>query len=238
MAAMFSKWWMPVSLRTTKQKGQALVESLIVFPILLVTTLLVTQLLWIALAHATVQTATNYSARAGTINHGQRAVMERTFIVGMASLVPQWFTSLPPSTTERWQAQLAATARQWARFQWAGKLQILRPTAQVLQEHAEQRYDLASEQWVNELAVDHASLRLAEAADAKQWQAARTLEIEVWWCLRLQVPLAAALLAALKNANASAAQQFCHSRQMLSGQPLWALEHKVAYPLLSGYRVP
>ncbi len=207
-------------------------------PVLLLAVLMLLQLLWIAFAHATVQTATNYSARAGALNHGSPALMEKTFVAGMASLVPQWFTQLPPKTTERWQAQLAATARQWAHFQWAGKLQLHRPTAAVFREHAELRYDLVSQQQVRELAVDHATLRLAAASDPEQWQTDRMLEIEIWWCMPLRVPLAAAVLVALKNVRASAAQQFCQSRQMLTGQPMWALEHRVTQPLLSGYRLP
>lgn len=215
-----------------------MVESLIVLPVLIVALLLLAQLLWIAIAHATVQTATNYSARAGTLNHGARSVMEKTFIAGMASLVPQWFTQLPPTRSERWQAQLKATARQWAHFQWAGKLEVHRPTAQTLQDHGESRYDLVTKQQVHELAVDHPEVRMAAAVDPEQWQAQRMLEIEIWWCLPLRVPMAAKILTTLKNARASAAQQFCQTRELISGQPLWALEHKVAYPLLSGYRSP
>ena len=222
----------------SRHDGQALVESLIVMPVLLLTVLLLLQLVWIAFAHATVQTATNYSARAGAVNHGSRTAMERTFVAGMASLVPQWFAQLPPATAERWQTQLAATARQWAHFQWAGKLQLHRPTAAVFREQAEHRYDLVAQQQVQELAIDHASLRLAAASDPEQWQADRMLEIEIWWCMPLRIPLAAVVLVTLKNFRASAAQQFCQSRQMLTGQPMWALEHRVTQPLLSGYRAP
>lgn len=222
----------------SKQQGQVMTESLVVLPILALAVLLLAQLIWIALAHATVQTATNYSARAGTLNHGLRSVMEKTFIAGMASLVPQWFAQLPPATTERWQAQLKATARQWAHFQWAGKLQVHQPTQQTLQEHGEWRYDLVTKQQVHELAVDHAVVRMAAAVDPQKWQTQRMLEIEIWWCLPLRVPMAAKVLATLKNARASAAQKFCQMREMLGGQPLWALEHKVAYPMLTGYRTP
>lgn len=222
--------------RLTLQRGQAMVESLLVFPLLLISLLLIVQLIWLALAQASVEVATHYSVRAGALNHGSQEAITKTLIAGMASLIPQRFEQLPPSRAQQWQAQFAATAKQWAHFQWAGKLQIHRPTATVIQEQAEHRYDLRTGRMVDELAVDHAAVRLAAAPDPAQWQADRTLDIEVWWCLPLRVPLASVLLSKLKNARASAAQQFCQTRQKITGQVLWALEYRATHRLESGYR--
>lgn len=216
--------------------GQALIETLLVLPVLVLSVLLILQLFWLGLAQATVQTAVNYSTRAGTIHHGDRTVMERTFIAGVASLVPQWFAELPPGQGAIWQAKTTAAAQQWAHFRWAGKLQIHSPTAETLQREGELRYDLKTATLVHELAVDHANLRSRASGAAQQWQAERMLDVEVWWCLPLEIPLAGQLLGELKSYLGTPAQRFCQQRQLLSGQPYWALAHRVAYPLLSGYR--
>lgn len=218
-------------------RGQAMLETLIALPVVVLTILLFLQLVWLGLASATLQTAVNFSVRAGTIEHGKREVMERTLVAGMASIVPHHLTNLPPTTAELWQAQVGAVTEQWVHFKWAAQLKVHSPTAEIVRTSGEQRYDLELGRMVTELAVDHPKLRSAATADkGVQWQAERMLDVEVWWCWPLEVPLAGRLLSELRSRFGTPAQGFCQRRQQLNGQPLWALQHRVAYPMLSGYR--
>lgn len=209
-----------------------MVESAVVMPLLLVMVLLVVQLLWLVFAQSTFRTAVSYALRAGAIHHGDERVMARTLVVGMASLQPVSLQSLEPERHELWQAQLQSTLKQWAHFQWAGQLTTLSPTKAQLQELSERRYDLESERWLHEVAVDHPALRFNAITQQQQPE----LSIEVWWCLPLEIPLAAQLLVELRSWLNSPAQRFCKLREEVVGRPLWALEQRLAGPLLSGYR--
>ncbi|MEA3587469.1 hypothetical protein J6I75_03805 [Pseudidiomarina sp. 1APP75-27a] len=221
------------------RQGQAAVETLVALPVLILTVLLVVQVLWLVFANATFRVAVSYSLRAGTINHGSINAMERTLVAAMASLQPL----LPegagreqgPSRNQLRRAQLAATARQWLHYQLTGRLQIHGPTEAVLREHSERRFDLMIDDWVNELPVDYASARIQDT-DAVVWEQQRQLDIEVWWCLPLEVPLAAQVLMQLRRWWTSPAQRHCRLREELTGRPLWAMQQRLAAPLLSGYR--
>ncbi|MGQ4276293.1 TadE/TadG family type IV pilus assembly protein [Pseudidiomarina sp. E22-M8] len=221
-----------------RQRGQAVVETMLVLPVVLLTLLLVLQLLWLVFASATFRVAVSYSLRAGSINHGSLDAMERTLVAGMASLqpiIPATKTGGEPSRLEVQRAQLEATARQWLHYQLSGKIKVHQPTAEVLQTYAERRYDLASGIWVNELAVDHASVRM-QGVGTERWQQQRQLEIEVWWCLPLEIPFAAQVLTELRQWWKSAAQAHCRLREEVVGRPLWALQQRISTPLQSGYR--
>lgn len=221
-----------------RQNGQAAVETLITLPVVLITLLLLIQLLWLVFASATFRVAVSYSLRAGSLNHGSLVAMERTLVAGMASLQP----TMPatdygdePSNTELHGAQLKATAQQWLHYQLSGKIQVHQPSAEVLKTQTERRYDLASGSWLNELAVDHAMVRM-QAGDPERWQQQHQLEIEVWWCLPLEIPLAAQVLTELRQWWSSAAQTHCRLREAVVGRPLWALQQRLSAPLQSGYR--
>ncbi|MFC0444425.1 TadE/TadG family type IV pilus assembly protein [Pseudidiomarina halophila] len=221
-----------------KQNGQAVVETLIVLPVVLLTLLLVVQLLWLVFASATFRVAVSYSLRAGSINHGSLAAMERTLVAGMASLqpaVPATESGDEPSKSELQGVQLKVTAQQWLHYQLSGKIQVHQPSSEILNSEAERRYDLVSGTWINELAVDHALVRM-QTEDPERWQQQRQLEIEVWWCLPLEVPLAAQLLTELRQWWTSAAQAHCRLREEVVGRPLWALQQRLSTPLQSGYR--
>ncbi|MBY6063489.1 TadE/TadG family type IV pilus assembly protein [Pseudidiomarina sediminum] len=214
------------------QRGQALVESAVVMPVLILMVLLAVQLIWLVFAQSTFRGAVSYALRAGALHHGDERIMARTLVVGMASLQPVTLASLTPEREELWQAQLQSSLQQWLHFQWAGKLTTLAPTEQVLAAQAETRYDLELAQWVHELAVDHPALRFNATTQQQRPQ----LAIEVWWCLPLEVPLAAQVLVALRSWLQSPAQRFCKLREEVVGRPLWALEQRLEGPLLSGYR--
>lgn len=221
-----------------KQNGQAVVETLIALPVILITLLLVIQLLWLVFASATFRVAVGYSLRAGSINHGSLVAMERTLVAGMASLqpaVPVAVNGDEPSKSDLQGAQLKVTAQQWLHFQLSGKIKVHQPSADVLNTQVERRYDLVNETWINELAVDHALVRM-QTVDPERWQEQRQLEIEVWWCLPLEVPLAAQVLAELRQWWTSAAQAHCRLREEVVGRPLWALQQRLSTPLQSGYR--
>lgn len=220
-------------------QGQAAVETLIVLPVVILSVLLVVQLLWLVFASATFRVAVSYSLRAGSINHGSMDSMERTLVAAMASLQPLLAEGAKPgaepSAGRIAQAQLKATAKQWLHYQLSGRLQVHRPAPEVLKQQVERRYDLVTASWVNELAVDHANVRL-QGKNGELWQQQRQLEIEVWWCLPLEVPLAAQVLTGLRQWWASPAQRHCRLRENLVGRPLWALQQRLSAPLQSGYR--
>ncbi|RUO61943.1 hypothetical protein [Pseudidiomarina insulisalsae] len=217
-------------------RGQAMVETLVLLPVILLGVLLVVQLIWLLFATATFRVAVSYSVRAGSLNHGERAIMERTLTAAMASLELQFPGATEPQALELQKLALLASARQWLHFQLTGKLQVHRPKAQVMAAEAERRYDLKQQRWVHELAVDHPHTRMAASNDPATWQQQRMLDVEVWWCLPLQVPLANRVVAELKNQFASAAQRHCWLRGQIQGKQYWALEQRLALPLLSGYR--
>ncbi|CAB0149551.1 hypothetical protein PSI9734_00115 [Pseudidiomarina piscicola] len=223
--------------RANSQSGQAAVEALIVLPVVVLTVLLVVQLLWLVFANATFRVAVSYSLRAGSINHGSRLAMERTLVAAMASLEPVWFAgeAPEPSRFELRRMQLKVTAKQWLHYQLTGRLQVHRPTAETSREESERRYDLTSARWLQELAIDHARTRTSQA-DAQRWQRQRELDIEVWWCLPLEVPFAAQVLSQMKQWWGDPAQRHCAVREQLLGRPMWALQRRLAAPLQSGYR--
>ena len=212
--------------RLSLASGQASIEAVIVLPLLLLTALLIVQLLWLVFAQSTFNVAVAFAVRAGSLNHGSTQAIERTLSAGMASLLPQRVEGQPATRSELRTAHWRATLQQHLHAQLARKITVHQPTAEQLKTQVERRYDLVSGRWLNELAVDHPALRQRETM----------LELEVWWCLPLQVPLAAQVIMELRNWWDAPAQRFCALRAEVLGQPLWALQQRLSQPLLSGYR--
>lgn len=220
-------------------RGQALVETTLLLPLVLLAALLLLQLLWLAFVQYNLWLAASYTLRTGALQHGNEAAMERTLASAMAASRPVLLsdTAKPDGAAFR---LLAArlTAEQLLHAKLAARIRVDSPSAAQFEQFSETRFDLLLNRQVKEIAIDHPMVRLAASDNPQQWLAARQLKLEIWWCQPLQVPLAAAVLAELSTLLNNPVQVFCAAREAALGKPLWGLRHTVEGPMLSGYRRP
>ncbi len=218
--------------------GQVTVEAALMLPLFIWVVLALLQLIWIFWVQHTLAIAAQYAVRTGMVQHGAVAPMTRTLATAMVSVQPQWLQATDAEAVQQELRQLAVqeTAKQWLYAQVAARIQVLNPTATMFQEQAQTTYDLREQRWVQEISIDHTPLRLAESVNPAAWVRARELEIEVWWCLPLEIPLVAEALQAARNLWRHPAQRFCAVRETVVGKPLWALRANAAGPMQSGYR--
>ncbi|MDV6316836.1 pilus assembly protein [Idiomarina sp. HP20-50] len=213
-----------------KQSGQASLELLIVWPIIVVSIFTFVQALFIWWAQQTLTMANQYAVRAGSLNHGRNSAMVNTLVSGMAALKPQL------DTDNKILAAAESIAEQRLHFAQFGRLKILSPTAEDFRQFAAWRWDEDKQTDVLEISVDHYHARAAENT-ARQWHKARILVIETYWCLPLDIPVAAELLAATQRlVSGSGAANYCASRGVLYDRPLWGLSNTAQHAMLSGYR--
>ncbi|MEX1221830.1 MAG: TadE/TadG family type IV pilus assembly protein [Idiomarina sp.] len=233
---------------STRQAGQATVETAVLLSLMLTLSLLALQLLWIFWQQHTLQVATSYAVRSGAIANGSHSAMSKTLVSLLSS------TQMPELAADE-QPDLAlamqAYATEWINFQRLGELRIIRPSKATQKAFAKRRVGYLNrhggrfqsrfrpakglQEW-REISVDHARARYTAATDKPAWLAARQLEIEVVICMPLRLPVAATLLAAANNWwRKPAANHFCRARQMLSSDPLWPLSHRLSGPMLSGF---
>lgn len=223
------------------QQGQATVETSLLLSLLVTICLLAVQLIWIFWQQHTLQVATSYALRTGAVANGNKAAMEATLVSLLSSTqMPKLAAQQQPDLS----LALTAYAAERLKFMRLGELRIRRPNKTTQTTFAELRSGYRAtglarprhlQQW-SEISVDHAQARYAAAPDKAAWLAARQLEIEVFSCLPLQIPVAATLLAAVSQWwNQHPASHFCHTRQVLSSYPLWPLSHRLSGPMLSGF---
>lgn len=219
MAGVSSRWRLSV----IYQRGQTVIETAIILPLVLLVSLLVMQLLWITWQQYTLWTASSYVLRTAALQSLNPDAMRNTLAAAMTAVQPQ--LAEPSDSEQIPYAQLAvalAKSQLWAR--WAARIEVLQPTAQQLQAQG------------GAILVDHNALRYQASDDSASYLAARTIELEIWWCMPLRVPMAAEALALLRRPLANPVQRFCLQRQSFSEAPLWGLRYRLTGPLLSPYR--
>lgn len=217
----------------------ALVETLMALPLLVLFACLWVQVLWLFWAGQTLAVSTSYALRAGALQHGERPAIERTLAAGMATIDPAVLNDLDGNAEDKFKlhdrqsAHLVAAARQQLHLKWAARVQIRHATPLQLRKFGVQRRVRGALHWV--MPNDHLEARALQftAEQQQDWLLAQLLELEVWWCLPLQIPLAAQLLAGISKWGASPAQQFCNARAAIAQTYYWGLTYRVEGPMLS-----
>lgn len=220
------------SSRTFKKyhRGQASIELIIVWPVLVTFVFLMVQVLIIWWSQQTLTVANQYTVRAGAINHGNYQTMVTTLVAGMAGLEPQL------DENNMAYAATKAIAKQRLHFAGFAQLDILSPTSADFRQYSEERWDDDLERDVTEIAVDHYHARYDENTPA-EWHAARVLKIRTDWCLPLKVPLVAEVLSTAQQFfGNSSTVRFCKLREGMSRYPLWGLTDTSQHSLQSGFR--
>lgn len=216
------------------QRGQSMVEFMLTLPLILILSLGVVQLIWIAWWQLNLGYAVAFSVRAGTLAGGSQQVLERTLVAAMAAAGFPAVSSreTQPSEANLRAALISANLQQWQQFKRFGRLQVISPT--VAQQQRYQQWLDTKQQAV--LPIDHAKVRYQQAADPDAWLAARQLKVAVTWCLPLRVPLIGGWLVGFSRASGSA-RTFCQLRAALSNAPLWPLERTLTAPMQSDFVV-
>ncbi|CUA83549.1 TadE/TadG family type IV pilus assembly protein [Pseudidiomarina woesei] len=219
--------------------GASTVEAMLLLPLIIWLALAGLQLLWIFWAQQTLHNTGHYVLRAGQVGHAQELLMVNTLATGMAATEPQWYTDpVGEDNSQQRESALRATAKALIHARTAAKITVHSPTHAQQEQYMEHRFSLREQQWLDEIAVDHARARTSNfsAEVTQQWLAARQLDIEVWWCLPLQVPMVAPVLQSWWQLVNNPAQRYCRARELLIGKPLWPLVTRRKGPMLSGYR--
>lgn len=215
---------------SNKQKGQASTEILVVWPVIVVCIFTFVQALLIWWAQQTLTIANQYAVRAGSLNHGRNSAMVNTLVAGMAGLEPEL------DINNKMVAAATSITKQRLHFARFGQLKVLSPTTEDFRQFSAWRWDAEKQAEVREISVDHYAARAGENATA-QWHKARILVIESYWCLPLEVPIAAEFLAATQRLiSNSGAANYCARQGALYNQPLWGLSNTAQHAMLSGYR--
>jgi hypothetical protein len=204
--------------------GQALIETAIILPLVVLASLLLVQLLWMSWVNYNLWTASSYVLRTAALHSLDSDSMRTTLAATMAAVQPQ-LSMETNSASSSYRQVLLALGKSQLRSQWASRIEVLQPSREQLRDQG------------GVIAVDHNGLRFHASNDQAGYVAARTIELEIWWCMPLQVPLAAEALAALRQALAHPVQRFCQQRQSLSKAPLWGLRYRLQGPLLSTYQL-
>ncbi|PYE35286.1 hypothetical protein DFP83_101161 [Idiomarina fontislapidosi] len=208
-----------------RQSGQSLVEAVVVLPFMLLFGLLLAQLLYLWWAQQTLFVATQYAARVGAINHGEKRPMRVILAATMASLAPK------DKDIESWQNMLKSVAAQQLHGLQFAEISIKQPTDEMFSLFKERFYDQEAQTWIEEIPVDHYWARRQAAEDEEAYVAATTLKIEVTWCLALKVPLADRVLSELAPFSAR-----CEMANQMTGDNYWPLTATAEHRMLSGYR--
>lgn len=215
---------------TKKQSGQASVELLVVWPVIVAGVFTFVQALIIWWAQQTLTIANQYAVRAGSLNHGNNNAMVNTLAAGMAGLKPQL------DIENKIAAAAGAIAKQRLHFSQFGQLKVLSPSTDDFRQFSAWRWDNELQKDVLEISVDHYHARAGDNA-TEQWHQARVLVIETYWCLPLDIPIVADFLAATQSLlSDSQAATYCADRSGLYHKPLWGLSNTAQHAMLSGYR--
>lgn len=213
-----------------KQSGQASVELLIVWPVIVTSVFTFVQALLIWWAQQTLTVANQYAVRAGSLNHGSNTAMVNTLAAGMAGLKPQL------DMDNKIAAASESIAKQRRHFLRFGQLRVLSPSTDDFRQFSDWRWDHELQKDVLEISVDHYHARAGDNA-TEPWHQARVLVIETAWCLPLEIPIVADFLAATQNVlSDSNAATYCAGRSSLYNKPLWGLSNTAQHVMLSGYR--
>jgi hypothetical protein len=227
-------------LRRKTQVGASAVEATLLLPLALWLGLAALQLLWIFWAQQTLHNTGHYVLRSGQIGHAQESAMQNTLATGMSSVELQWYAEpLDDDHRQQRASAIRAAAKSMLHARLASQVIVHSPTDAEQARYREQRFSLPAHEWIDEIAIDHAQARTSTLTpEATQlWLAARQLDIEIWWCLPLRVPLVAPALQSWWQLVDNPAQRFCRMREPLVGYPLWPLVTRRKGPMLSGFRL-
>lgn len=227
------------SMQLGRQTGMVMAESLLALPLMVLFACLWVQIVWLFWAGQTLAVGSSYALRAGVLHQGERLAIERTLAAAMATIDPKALANLdldgnkPLKPSDFQKAHLVSAAQQQLHAKVAGRIEIRHATPVQFKRFGEQRRIHGEWRWV--IPNDHLDARAQtiERSEQQDWLAAQQLEIEVWWCFPLQVPLAAQVLAAWSEWQLSAAQQFCRTRTAMTDTPYWVLTHHIRGPMLS-----
>lgn len=219
-------------------KGAVLVEAMIILPLVAWLIIACIQLLWLFWAQHTLYNTSHYVLRAGQIQHGNMVKMTSVLASGMTSTRIQWDDSEATLSEDTLRENtMAATVNSLVHAKLASKIIVHSPNEAAVQKFNEQRYDLKNKRWVAEIAIDHATERAIQSEDRQAWLAARQLDIEIWWCLPLEIPFVAGALQSWRQLVESESQRFCRIREAIIGKPLWPLTARRKGPMMSGFRI-
>lgn len=218
-------------------QGQALIETTLILPLVLLTVLLMLQLLWLLFVQYNLWLAASYTLRTGALQHGSESAMKQTLAVAMTATRPVLLEDTSEVDAREFRLLAARlSAEQMLHTAIAARITVKAPTTEQFERFSETRFDLVLNQEVKEIAIDHPQVRMAATDNPQEWLAARQLKLELWWCQPLEVPLAATILAELRTLVNNPVQLFCAAREAVVGKPLWGLRHEIEGPMLSGYR--
>jgi hypothetical protein len=161
---------------TDRQRGVAMVETVIALPILLAVILGAIQFALIYQAKATLNHAALQAARAGAVEHADPDAIRRGLARGLAPLYS------PPSSLSGYSATVA---RVYADVQTNARIRILNPTREAFEDFAEEV------DGVEEIPNDrlHARSTTPGARSGLNIQDANLLRIEVTYGYELKVPI-------------------------------------------------
>lgn len=193
-----------------RQRGQSMVETMLLVPIIMVLALGGLQMLWLFFAYQLVQATAVHVVRQASLDGMQRLRMYEVVEKRMRPM-PVRVVHLP-------------------------LVRRVHPTDEQIRRFGEPV--IVSGQHYDELATDFAASRLsALPADERElWLRARTLQIELVWCQPLQVPIANQLLAYYLRYSLDIDQQYCNT-QAIRRMPMMAVKAKAAAQLQAPLRI-
>jgi TadE-like protein len=191
-------------MRVRSQRGQSMVEFLVIYPALIFLLFGVIQWSLVYQARATLNHAALLAARSGAIHNGDRGEMKKALAAGLTPL----FASEASDS-----GYLAARAKALAEISVAdlASFEIVNPTAAAFTDFGAPRLDQAGSPSDREIPNDTLTYRntSAGAASGVSVQDANILHLRVSYCYRLIVPVVGRMI----HAVSTALTPFDHSLQ-------------------------
>lgn len=190
-----------------RQHGQAMLETLVALPLVLLVLAAVVQILWLLLAQQMLQAASIHTVRQGSLDGMNQGRMLQVLEKRMRPL-PGKALHLPRITR-------------------------LHPDDAMIKKHGKRVRD--GQRSYYELASDFSSARLHELDTDEQreaWLRARILQIEVTWCQPLLVPVVAPIIAGFLRRSANPVQVYCNV-QSIARRPMLAIRTQATAQLVA-----
>lgn len=177
------------------QRGQSMIEFIVVLPALIFLVFGIIQWALIYQARNTLNHAAFLAARAGALHNGSTVEMSSGLAAGLAPL----FAS--QASVDGYNAAIARAAADIA--QGTATIQILNPTQEVMQDFQRPRLDDATKQ---EIPNDTLSYRNSQPGTHSKisLQDANILHIRITYCYRLIVPLISNIIHAANSTSGAA----------------------------------
>lgn len=186
---------MEFELKIYSQKGSFIVESVWLWPVLMMLTLGLIQSGFLYNAKATMNNATFQSAREGAIEHANKKEMEKKLAYAMAPLYVGKKPNLIKLQKERLKLALAMKSPVGA----IGRVDIISPTKKIYKEFERAQYYLdgkGKERKIKQMPNDNLNVRSAGKKRVKtssgyvkiNLQDANLLKVRAYWCFEMIVP--------------------------------------------------